>query len=71
MVDISPSVNRLMQDVLFDPQTSGGLLMCVDPKGADDLLEELKVRGIHHAAIIGEVFAEPKEKIVVTNAGIQ
>jgi selenide,water dikinase len=65
MVDISPSVNRSMQDVLFDPQTSGGLLMCVDPKGADDLLDELRTKGIHHAAIIGEVLAEPKERIVI------
>jgi len=53
MVDISPSVNRSMQDILFDPQTSGGLLMCVDPKSADDLLEELKASGINQAAIIG------------------
>lgn len=71
MVDISPSVNRSMQDILFDPQTSGGLLMCVDPKSADDLLEELKASGINQAAIIGEVLAEPKERIVIANAGTE
>lgn len=31
-----------LQDVLYDPQTSGGLLMAVDPKDADALFEELK-----------------------------
>ena len=30
------------QDVLYDPQTAGGLLMAVDPDDADELLRELK-----------------------------
>ena len=30
------------QDLLYDPQTSGGLLMAVDPADADALFEELK-----------------------------
>ena len=30
-----------VQDLLFDPQTSGGLLMAVDPADADALLAEL------------------------------
>ena len=30
------------QDVLFDPQTAGGLLIAVDPADAQALLEELK-----------------------------
>ncbi|MBE6964065.1 MAG: selenide, water dikinase SelD [Ruminococcaceae bacterium] len=30
------------QDILYDPQTAGGLLMAVDPADADTLLEELK-----------------------------
>ena len=31
-----------VQDVLYDPQTSGGLLMAVDPADADALFEELR-----------------------------
>lgn len=31
------------QDVLFDPQTAGGLLIAVDPADADDMEEELKI----------------------------
>ena len=31
-----------VQDLLYDPQTAGGLLMAVDPADADALLEELK-----------------------------
>ena len=31
-----------IQDLLYDPQTSGGLLMAVHPEDAQALLEELK-----------------------------
>jgi len=65
MVDFTPSVDRLLQDVLFDPQTSGGLLMCVDRESADDLLDKLKEKGLASAAIIGEVLTNPKERILV------
>ena len=30
------------QDLLYDPQTAGGLLMAVAPEDADELFEELK-----------------------------
>jgi selenide,water dikinase len=65
MVEFASSVDRITQDVLFDAQTSGGLLICVESDSADDLLRELREKGINEAAIIGEVFSEPKEKILV------
>ncbi len=64
-VDFAPSVDRFMQDILFDAQTSGGLLISVARSRADELLSELKGRGMAGAAIIGEVVSEPKEKILV------
>ena len=64
IVDVSSSVDRSIQDILFDPQTSGGLLICVDGKSANDLLIRLKNKGMD-AAIIGEVLPEPKGRIVV------
>jgi selenide,water dikinase len=64
MVDISPSVKQTVLDILYDPQTSGGLLICVDSKSADNLLIRLKNKGVD-AAIIGEVLPEPKGRIVV------
>jgi selenide,water dikinase len=33
---------QTMQDLLYDPQTSGGLLMAVDPEEAQQLLSDLK-----------------------------
>ena len=64
-VDFAPRVDVLLQDILFDPQTSGGLLICVEGNRANDLLQALRQKGIHDAAIVGQVVPEPKERIVV------
>ncbi|RZB36894.1 MAG: selenide, water dikinase [Desulfobacteraceae bacterium Eth-SRB2] len=64
-VDFVIGVDILIQDILFDPQTSGGLLICVEGDRADDLLLALKQKGIQDAAIVGQVVPEPKERIVV------
>ena len=55
----------LIPDLLFDPQTSGGLLICIDEENADRLLEGLVKKNATESKIIGEVVAEPKEKIVL------
>jgi len=65
MVDFDPSADRLIQDILFDPQTSGGLLIGVDPDRADDLVAELRKKGMEAASVIGEVTDGPRERIVV------
>ena len=65
MVDISPSVDPIIQDILFDPQTSGGLLICVEQKSTVALLEKLKEKKVEWATVIGEVTTESKGKIVV------
>lgn len=64
-VDFAPSVDRIVQDILFDPQTSGGLLIGVQKDNAGELVAELQEKGIQEAAIIGEVMAESEERIVV------
>lgn len=43
-----------MQDLLYDPQTSGGLLMAVDPADAEACLRELR-DSIPAAAQVGYV----------------
>ena len=40
--------------IIFDPQTSGGLLVSVNKVKANQVLEKLK-KSNHHASIIGEV----------------
>lgn len=61
----SDQVARPLKDVLFDPQTSGGLLMAVRPDQARDLLAHLRQTGIRHAAAIGRVTRSPKHKMVI------
>ncbi|MBQ7077897.1 MAG: selenide, water dikinase SelD [Lachnospiraceae bacterium] len=53
-----------MQEVLFDPQTSGGLLFAVDKDKADELLPELK-KVCPYAAVVGEVTEAKDIEIIV------
>lgn len=41
--------------LLCDAQTSGGLLMAVAPGSKDQMVNELKARGVEVAAVIGEI----------------
>ena len=65
-VDVDQKVSPYLMDVLFDPQTSGGLLMAVPQERTGEMLKRLKEKGIEEAAIIGEVVNDPRERIVVT-----
>ena len=62
MIAIGESVPRALQDVLFDPQTSGGLLISVNENQAGALVAALKNRGIVDAAQIGEIIYSPEEE---------
>lgn len=65
IIEFPSSLEPLYMDIMFDPQTSGGLLICTDRKCADELLERLMKKGMDRAAVIGEVISEPKEKILI------
>lgn len=65
MVDFAPSVDKIFRDILFDPQTSGGLLICVSKEAAQELLEHLQENLPNHVGLIGQVIAEPKGRIIV------
>ena len=51
-----------MEEILFDPQTSGGLLLAVDKDEANLLVEELRKADMP-AAIVGEI--KEKENITI------
>lgn len=51
--------------LLFDPQTSGGLLLAVAEDRCESLVEELVRAGVGTAAVIGRVVSEPLSKVVL------
>jgi len=65
MIEFSAGVDPLIQDILFDPQTSGGLMICVKREQADALVDNLIAEGVAASKIIGEVISAPVEKIFV------
>ncbi len=65
LVKFKPDVSQFRKDILFDPQTSGGLLISVPPDKAQTMLDSLRQAGVAKAAIVGEVVASPKGRIVV------
>ena len=52
-------------DVLFDPQTAGGLFFSISAKDAQSLIEKMHRDGIADAAIVGKVVSDNLGKIVV------
>ena len=58
-------LSREEEELLFDPQTSGGLLLSVPFNEADRLMTELKRAGIEAAALVGEVVAGPHPWICI------
>jgi len=65
MVEFSKQVPDYIQDILFDAQTSGGLLISLAPATADLLMKKLRKAGVQYAAITGEVISKPMGKILV------
>ena len=61
-VDVS-KLPLWIAELLFDPQTSGGLLIAVDSEDADSLLKEIKTDD-PQAVIIGKI-TEQREKEIV------
>ena len=53
-------------DILYDPQTSGGLLIAAPEEEAEDLLRFLQEVGIKDARIIAEVVAKPKGRLILS-----
>ena len=59
------SIDEVLMLILFDPQTSGGLLICCDPSDSDALLKALRDEGIEDASVIGRVIKRDEENIII------
>jgi selenide,water dikinase len=64
-VDFAPEVPQVIQDLLFDPQTSGGLLIAVAPDAAEELQQQMLARGVAAPPLVGEVIPAPADRIIV------
>ena len=54
-----------MMSVLYDPQTSGGLLISVPAEKAEALLTLIKQTGDREAAVVGKVVDRPESQIIL------
>jgi len=62
-VEVHSNVPDLLMDILYDPQTSGGLLISLPSGRAEELVAILKKEGHLHSSVVGEVVEEPRGKI--------
>ena len=65
-VEAGKGVPDHAMDVLYDAQTSGGLLIALPEAKAQETLAQLRVVGCRDAAVIGRMVEKSKGKIVVT-----
>lgn len=57
LLEIKGGLSREEEELLFDPQTSGGLLLSVPAAEAERLIKKLKDSGVEAASVVGEVTA--------------
>ncbi|MCD4656873.1 MAG: selenide, water dikinase SelD [Planctomycetes bacterium] len=64
-VRIDENINRYLIDVLFDAQTSGGLLISLPEDKAQDAVSAIRKNGEIHAEIVGKVIAKENVDIIL------
>ena len=61
-VRLSPSTRPIDLPALYDPQTSGGLLISLPPAAAEAYVREMRERGHPDTAIVGEVVSPDRNE---------
>jgi selenide,water dikinase len=64
-VDVGPDVPGLLIDLLYDPQTSGGLLISLPSSDAERLVGVLEKEGNVRSSIVGKVVEKPRGRIQI------
>jgi selenide,water dikinase len=63
-ISISPEVGKEMCNVLYDPQTAGGLLIAISEDRAEAMLERLRP-AYPHAAVVARAVEKGSHSLVV------
>ncbi len=67
-IDLEPGLRTELSDLIFDPQTSGGLILAIASDKAGELVEQLRDAGVHTAVEIGYVTsAHPDGRVEVVS----
>ena len=66
-VQFDEDISFAMQEVMLDPQSSGGLLIVLPADQADSLLADIQALGVP-SAIVGEMMEPGRKEIIVTNS---
>lgn len=64
-LELRLKLNDVQREILFDPQTSGGLLLAVPAEEADRLAEELRSAGVEAARVVGTVSPPSSSTVMV------
>lgn len=64
-IQFDKDISFAMQEVMFDPQSSGGLLIVLPADQAEDLLADIRALGVP-SAIVGEMMEAGDKEIYVT-----
>jgi selenide,water dikinase len=64
-LEVQTSLTSAAEELLYDPQTSGGLLLALPASQAEELMQRLSAAGIATVARIGEVVEGPAGVVIV------
>lgn len=65
-VEFEGDISEVKKALVFDPQTSGGLLLSVPKEKADELVKALETRKTLRSQVIGEVFEKNESDKYIT-----
>lgn len=64
-IEMDEDVEQVIQDLMFDPQTSGGLLVAIREEDLDKSLESLSVNTDNEFALIGRVIDKDNKALYI------
>jgi selenide,water dikinase len=68
-IDADTQLTREMLEILFDAQTSGGLLIAIGAEKVDEFVERLRASGVKDAAVIATVTGKGSGRVRVKTTG--